>query len=402
MKRKCSLDDTASMSLRKKARQATSIASKKAVMAGIAPVTELTSASRVRPTKTAAAEACPLVQVLRQYGLLESMVASLKPRDLLALALSCKATYSALFPRPGSLDNLLGRMPCCGTGIEMRKRMHQKSTFYYAYQCTEFAQCRTASGRQLIDEQPCATCKLTTCDECRIHCVYQSIYEAPKDPEDLPNFSGFVLLNPLECAILSPHHLYSENEKADLPRWQDRALNAAVEPYHDQGFLDMPLEIDQPGTPEKISDVLDVDLGLNSLMTWSGSSQFGFPSPVLRTLCNVVEKRKLCLCESCFREASKGYEALKPELPKLSWLNPNLRQEAFKECHCTLRSHILDRWQCVNCYENEESTIKGVQKMAPDRASCRCGLDAERMVCMWCWGEIIEGTSNFSAPGDEP
>ncbi|KAF3042861.1 hypothetical protein E8E11_008456 [Didymella keratinophila] len=400
MKRKCSLDDPATLSPRKKAQQATSIASKKAVMADIPTATELTRASPVRPTTIAAAKACPLTQVLRQYGLLESMVASLKPKDLLALGLSCKATYSALFPRPGSLDNLLGRMPCCGRGIEIRKRMHHKSTFYYAYQCTEFAQCRTSSGRQTIDERPCATCKVTTCDECRIHCVYQSIYEAPEDPEDLPNFSGFVLLDPLECAILSPHHLSTED--FELAKWQDRASDAISGPYHDQGFLDMPLEVDQPGTPEKISDVLDVDLGVNSLMTWSGNSQFGFPSPVLQSLCNVAEERKLCLCEYCFGEASKGYEGLKPKLPKLSWLTPDLSQETLKECHCTLRSHILDRWQCVKCYESEASTIKGIQKMVPVKASCRCGLDAGRLVCMWCWGEVLEGMTNSRAPADEP
>ena len=388
MKRKCSLDDLATLSPRKKARQATSIASK-AVMAAIAPAMDSTSASLVRPKKVAATKACPLIQLLRQYGLLESMIASLKPKDLLALALSCKATYSALFPRPGSLENLLGRMPCCGTGVEMRKRMHHKSTFYYAYQCTEFAQCRTSSGRQTIEERPCATCKVTTCDECRIHCVYQSIYETPDDPEDLPNFSGFVLLDSQECAVLSPHHLSTE-ENVNLPRWQDRASNAAAGPYHDQGFLDMPLEVDQPGTPEKISDVLNVDLGLNSLMTWSGNSQFGFPSPVLQSLCNVAEQRKLRICECYFGEPSKGYEGLKPEIPKLSWLSPNSRLETSKECHCSLRSHILDRWQCVKCYESEESTIRGIQKMAPDKASCRCSLDATRTVCMWCWGEILE------------
>ncbi|KAJ4410754.1 hypothetical protein N0V91_001682 [Didymella pomorum] len=400
MKRKCSLDDPAVLSPRKKARQPTSTISKKAVMAGMPLAPDSISAFRVRPTKIAAAKACPLIQVLRQYGLLETIVASLKPKDLLALALSCKATYSALFPRPGSLDNLLVRMPCCGTGVEMRKRMHHKSTFYFAYQCTEFAQCRTSSGRQTIEERPCATCKVTTCDECRIHCVYQSIYETPEDPEDLPNFSGFVLLDALECAILSPHHL--PNEDTEVPRWQDRASNARIGPYHDQGFLDMPLEIDQPGTPEKISDVLDVNLGLYSLMTRSGTSRFGFPSPVLQSLCNVAEQRKLCLCECCYGKASKGHEELNPELPKLSWLTPNLSPEAFKKCHCTLRSHILDRWQCVKCYKSEESTIKGIHRVAPEMASCRCGLDAARVVCMWCWGEILEDMTNPGAPSDEP
>lgn len=379
MKRKRSLDDPALLSPRKKAEQAnSSVVSKKAVMPGLAPALGSTGPSRVGSAKIAARKACLLIQVLRQYGLQESVVSSLRPKDLLALALSCKATFSALFPRPESLDNLLGRMPCCGTGIEMRKRMHTKSTFYYAYQCTEYAQCRTASGRQIIEERPCVSCKVTTCDECRIHCVYQSIYETPEGPDDLPNFSGFVLLDPLECAILSPHHLSTEDVSS--PRWQNRASDAAAGPYHDQGFLDMPLEIDQPGTPEKISDVLDVDLGLVSLTTWSGNSQFGFPSPVLRSLCKVTEERKLCLCDCSFDDARKCYNKLKPNFL-------NATQEAFKKCHCSLRSHILNRWQCVSCYRNEDAVIKQLNAY---EWSCRCGQDAQKVICLWCWGEVLE------------
>ncbi|KAF1923871.1 uncharacterized protein M421DRAFT_425369 [Didymella exigua CBS 183.55] len=397
MKRKRLLNDLAVLSPRKRAQP---FASSKAGTTGTHSDMDMLHISRVilKPGEPNATKACPLLQVLRQYGLLESVVSSLKPKDLLALALSCKATYSALFPRPKSLDNLLGRMSCCGTGIAMRKRMHHKSTFYYAYQCTEFAQCRTTSSRRSIAERPCVTCRVTTCDECRIHCVYQSIYETPADPEELPNFSGFVLLDSLECAILSPHHLFTED--VDLPQWQDRASDAAVGPYHDQGFLDMPLEIDQPGRPEKISDVLDVDLGLNSLTKWSGNSQFGFPSPVLQVLCNVAEERMLLLCKCCFDEAPKGYKGLKPELPKLSWLSPNMNQEVLKECHCSMRSHVLDRWQCVKCYDNEVSLIKGVHSEAPrpETWSCRCGLDAERIVCMWCWGEIVENIIRNERP----
>lgn len=377
MKRKRSLDDLAAMP-RKKAQNVLT-----------------TSRVTPKPATTETSTVCPLIHTLRQYGLLESLVSCLNPGDLLALALSCKATYSALFPRPESLDNLLGRMSCCGTGVALRQRMHHKSTFYYAYQCTEFAQCRTTSGRQNIAERPCVTCKVTTCDECRIHCVYQSIYQTPSDPEDLPNFSGFVLLDPFECAILSPHHLSTEG--ANLAPWRDRSKDDVAGPYHDEGFLDMPLEVDQPGTPERISDVLDVDLGLNSLTTWSGNSQFGFPSPVLQSLCDVAEQRKLFLCEYCFLDAPKGYKALEPELPNLPWLSPNMTQEVFKECHCSLRGRVLDRWQCVKCYESEESTIEGIHSMAPgpEKWSCRCGLNAERIVCLWCWGEVVEGIDEY-------
>ena len=395
MKRKRSTDDLAVASSRKRTPKATS--TKSAMQAAATTNAATPNAIISEAPITGAPTTCPLIQTLRQYGLLEAIISCLVPSDLLSLALSCRATYTAVFPRAESLDNLLSRIPCCGSGIAVRQRMHHKSTFFYAYQCTEFAQCRTASGRHNIESRPCISCKVTTCDECRIHCVYQSIYETPTDPEDLPNFSGFVLLAPFEVAILSPYHLSSEmlpSEDAHLPSWRDRATDAAVGPYHDQGFLDMPLEFDQPGTPEKISDVLDVDLGLNSLTTWSGNSQFGFPSPVLRSLCDVAEKRKLFLCEYCFENAPKGYKALTPQLPKLPWLSHQVNScgKVLRNCHCSLRSRVLNRWQCVKCYESEESTIDSIHSLAPgpEQSQCRCGLNVKRTVCMWCWGEITD------------
>ncbi|KAJ4990494.1 hypothetical protein SVAN01_03941 [Stagonosporopsis vannaccii] len=342
--------------------------------------------------------ACPLVQTLLQYGLLETIVSCLTPSELLSLALACKATYNAILPRTASLENLLSKIPCCGSGITLRQHLHVKSSFFYQYECTEFAQCRTASGRHSIESRSCVSCKVTTCDECRIHCVYQSIYEAPADPGDLPNFSGFVMLDPFEVGILSPHHLASEpelSEAASLPKWRDRATNATAGPYHDQGFLDVPLQFEQGGTPEKISDVINLDLGYNSLTAWSGTSQFGFPSPVLRSLCTTAEQRKLFLCEWCFTDARKGYNALSPKLPKLSWLDGAIEgfaKEALQECHCSLRTHVLDRWQCIKCFGKEESIIENIHSMAPDSQyqECRCGQPASKIVCMWCWGEVVE------------
>lgn len=384
IKRKRSADDSAMMGSRKKVPNTSKL-----------PVVPKAATTKAVVTKKPSI--CPLIQTLRQYGLLESIIRCLLPSDLLSLALSCKATYNVMFPRPGSLDNLLRKVHCSGNGVAMRRRIHKKSSFFYAYECTEFAQCSTVSRRQSIEQRPCISCKVTTCNECRIHCVYQSIYEAPADPEDLPNFSGFVLLDPFEVAILSPRHLPTESD--DVPTWQNPATDSTAGPYHDQGFLDMPLEFDQAATPEKISDVLDVDLGMVSLRTWSASSQFGFPSPVLRSLCETVEERKLFFCGVCYTDAKKGYKAIKPKLPSLSWLSDDINQsaETLKECHCSLRSRILDRWQCVKCYENEESVISNISNLAPaaDSRLCRCTGCVKRTVCMWCWGEIVEGKNMY-------
>ena len=350
-------------------------------------------------TAASTSPACPLTRILREYGLLESVISCLFPSDLLSLALSSKAIYNAIMPRPESLDNLLSIIPCSGNGTNIRQHKHKKSQYFYVYNCNEFAQCSSAPGHHLnIESRPCISCRVTTCNECRIHCVYQSIYDAPTDPEDLPNFSGFVLLDPFEVAILSPLHLPSQFDDPPTPCcvWRNPAIAG---PYHDQGFLDMPLEAQQAGTPQRIDDVLDVDLGRTSLTTWSASSQFGFPSPVLYTLCDVAEKRKLFLCEHCFQDAPKGYRAIMPALPKMQWLNESLDLSAksLEGCHCSLRSRILDRWQCVKCYEGEALTVNTIHDNAPtsEKRQCRCGSNCKRLLCMWCWGEVIEGREVF-------
>ncbi|KAH6613875.1 hypothetical protein C7974DRAFT_65980 [Boeremia exigua] len=384
VKRKRSLNEPAVVSPRKK--------TPKAVVKAPATKAPITKTARTMPA-VEARSICPLIQTLRQYGLMEIVASCLGPSDLFSLALSCRAAYEAMIPRAESLNNLLSKMSCSGRGVSLRQRIHEKSTFFYAFECTEFAQCRTASGRHSIESRPCISCKLTTCDECRIHCVFQSIHESPSDPEDLPNFSGFVLLEQYEVGILSPRHL-DHDEALHPPAWQNRATDATAGPYHDQGYLDLPLQFDEVGTPEKISDVINVDLGYHSLTTWSGNSQYGFPSPVLRSLCNTTEQRILYLCKHCLTDASDGYKALEPPLPYLPWLDTPMDEHhtPLKQCHCSLRSRILDRWQCVKCYAKEASTIETLHNgvPAPNIPQCGCGRPADKPVCMWCWGEIAE------------
>ncbi|OAL54492.1 hypothetical protein IQ07DRAFT_500081 [Pyrenochaeta sp. DS3sAY3a] len=300
-----------------------------------------------------------LVECLQQYGLLRSIVSSLLPEDLLALALSSKAIHSAIVPRPCSLTNLLGKLESVDRHVETK---------------------------------PCIRCKVTTCDECRIHCLYQSIYEAPSDPDDLPNFSGHVLLDKDEVPILSPHHLVHELPPDSKP-WADPSKSLDG-PYHDQGFLDAPLEMDMPGTPESMKELLDLDLGQHSLVNFSGSSHFARPTAVLRALCMTTEARKVAICSSCYDgRAKNGPAAMAPPMTGLSWI-PEMNDTSIKPCHCTMRSHFVDRWLCLRCYEVEKSTIglcnnseefkwPGVGEL------CRCEEHkADHVICVWCWGEV--------------
>ncbi|KAF2129659.1 hypothetical protein P153DRAFT_376072 [Dothidotthia symphoricarpi CBS 119687] len=354
----------------------------------------VSSARKKMETQDDGTTSCLLVRILEQYGLLESIATNLFPEDLLSLALSSKAAYHTIFPRASSMDNLLGKLNCSGRGIQIRNNRHSKSMFFYAYECTEYVECGTKAERRHVRSQPCVKCKLATCDECRIHCVYQSIYETPSDSDELPNYSGFVLLEPLEVSILSPHHLALEDHTA--PQWQNSSTGY-TSPYHDQGFLDVPLEDASFADPESLSEILDLNLGKCSLQQVSTSSYHGVPSPVLRSFCHTTEARKISLCKVCFfLKASKGPDVLQPGR-KLSWLRPTNTSTVseIKPCQCTLRAHFLDRWTCLPCFKREEEEIRQYKACTPKRQTglCLCGLDTHQMLCLWCWG-IVKEQSN--------
>lgn len=305
---------------------------------------------------------CPLLVALREYGLLENILSSLCPDDLLALLLCSKSVHQTLLPQPGSLENLLGKLRCPGKGVEIRRRRHVKSSFFYAYECNEYVECGATDGG--AESRPCEKCKVTTCNECRIHCVYQSIFEKPCDDDELPNYSGFILLSPSEVPILSPHHLA---DIPDMPRWQAPSPDT-VPPYHDQGLIDVPLEEESFGPPECVDHFLDLDLGTH---TFAGSvnSNVAHPSPVLRTVYQTTEERKRMFCE----------KHLPTDLHESSTLD---------RCHCSLRHRFLDRWLCLRCYEKEEMTLS--HAYTDHMAHCRCGSTRGREICMWCLGEISQ------------
>lgn len=348
--------------------------------------------SRKRTAKQAnGSTSYSLICILEQYGLLESIAANLLPEDLLSLALASKAAYDTVFPRPSSLHNLLGKLKCSGRGTQIRKKRHRKSMFFYAYDCTEYVECGTKAKGRHVTSQPCVKCKLATCDECRIHCVYQSIYETPSDSDELPNFSGFVLLDSPEVSILSPYHLAYENHST--PCWLNPSTNQ-ISPYHDQGFLDVPLEDASSAGPVSIDDILNLNLGEHALQNLSVSSSHGFPSPVLKSLCLTTEARKVMLCKVCFYlKAIKGPDILQPGL-KLSWLEHDKFSATSKinTCKCTLRERFLSRWTCLPCFEKEEEEIRRYKActLTGPTGTCFCGLDASQVLCIWCWGVIEE------------
>jgi hypothetical protein len=339
----------------------------------------------------------PLVDILREYGVLNIIASYICADDLLALLLTSKALHEAIMPRPASLKNLLGQLSCSGKGIKIRSNCHRKSSFFELFGCTEYVQCGSITVERSVETKPCASCNVATCDECRIHCVYQTIYQAPSDPSDsteLPCFSGFALLEPDEQPILSPHHLPT-HQSSTIPHWQDASAGSSG-PYHDQGYLDVPLEMDAAAPPESIETLLDLNLGRQSLMLMSEDSRYEYPSPVLSSICRVVDARKIFLCDKCFEDkAPNGPAATIPTsdpMVSLPWLSLMYNPSPIKACDCTLRARFLDRWLCLRCYQSEDQSIQACVKHGPEESTrlCRCLLEARRVLCLWCWGEVTE------------
>jgi hypothetical protein len=316
-------------------------------------------------------ERCFLVQVLAQYGLLESIISHLSPVDLYSLASTSQSACKTIFPRKESRLNLLKKMECDGTGIQIRNQRHKKSPYFDQFGCAEIARCASQTKESFIESRSCISCGVTTCNECRIHCVYQSIFQAPDDDDELPNFSGFVLLNQAEMGILSPAHF---GEIGPNARWD-------CSTHHDKGVLDSPLEAAITGTPESIDEIINTDLGTGQLKV-TYASNLAHPSPTIQAFWEVTEERKRLVCKDCFD--SKQAEG---------------QQDIHHQCHCTLKRRFLDRWLCLKCYQAEETSQKVHINSKPDvnydstsTIQCSCGEPIDesdgRLICLWCFGEV--------------
>lgn len=323
-------------------------------------------ASRKKSTNKTTArhsyQTCLLIQLLEQYGILECIASHLFPTDLYSLAATSKSAYKSIFFRPESRSSLLGKMNCDGEGVKIRRARHMKSKYFYDYGCTDYVTCGAHDPTEEVESRPCVSCGATTCDECRIHCVYQSIRQPPDEPDELPSYSGFVLLYPQEMGILSPAHL----KMSEFALWKP--------PYHDQGFLDIPVESSTYATPETIKLILGFNLGKHSL-NLGDSSGNTCPSSIIQPFWEITEKRKRAFCTQCFA-AETG------------------RHDSPATCNCTLRNHFLDRWLCLRCYLKEEQSIEAFA--CEDRPcspkQCNCGQrltdSATRILCLWCKGEV--------------
>ncbi|KAF1950115.1 hypothetical protein CC80DRAFT_364123, partial [Byssothecium circinans] len=271
-------------------------------------------------------KSCRLIRVLAQYGLLVVIASNLYPQDLYALAATSKSTYKAIFSSKESRTNLLSKMQCAGLGVAIRNALHKKSVYFDQYNCTEFIQCGARDTTGSIESRPCSSCARMTCNECRIHCVYGSIEQQPDEPDDLSEFSGFALLSAPEMRVLTPAHMPTDKVDSVIGDPGSNAIMPTM-PYHDQGFLDTPLESNRAAKIQSVDSILDFDLGLGQL-SLSTTSAEPHPSPVTQAFWDVSEGRKRWTCLHCTVRSPP--------------------------CHCTLRKQFLDRWLCLPCYQDEQ------------------------------------------------
>lgn len=243
--------------------------------------------------------------------------------------------------------------------------------------------------------KPCDVCLQTTCDECRIHCVYGSIQQPAEEPDELPELSGFALLvrklsgdcflttYPSTLGAVSLTYFQAPREMRILtPAHMGSAETIPPMPYHDQGYLDIPLECSFDAKTESIDAILDFNLGSGPLRL-SEFSTARHPSPVIEAFWEITENRKRWICRDCYAETCRQQD--------MTWPPHN--------CSCTLRKAFLDRWLCVPCYKMEQKDLK--ETFPTSRKRCRnkcqpCGnllrRSSPRLMCLWCWGSVVDST----------
>jgi len=314
---------------------------------------------------------CQLLQILAQYGLLAAIATNLFPKDLYALAATSKAAYRAIFTCHKSHANLLGKMACDGRGYNLRQEYHDRSQDQHS--CNTLAwpfRCETSAPG--APTRPCSECNHMTCDECRIHCVFQATYKEPDADDEVPTMTGYALLSRHEMGILTPFAMGLDN-RAQL---EQQMAVGRTDPYHDMGYLEASLTSDTYANPESIEEIINFELGRNSLRL-SGNSATPHPSSTVRPFWEITEDRKWSICRECVYEWRKIADDT--------------------HCRCTLKKHFLDRWLCLPCYQKEiEQLREVVTPSAPSKGTSACNncgdrvlTDSLRTMCVWCLGESL-------------
>jgi hypothetical protein len=234
-----------------------------------------------------------LLHIMAQYPILEHIVAHLRPRDLVPLAQTCQTAYTSVnLQKASSKSNLLTKTLCPGKGIKIRAIKHNHPHALGFPTFTAFKMCGGFDDESGIESHPCAGCGVNTCDECRMHMVYQSLVE---DPGLAPQrwWAGYSVAFPNPVRIFPP-----KGTKIPSP-WN--APLQRYHPMHDQGKIGVYFDANFVAKPEPLARILDFDLGRRLVLEpkhpYNGMLN---GKPLLRPFNDLVQHRILRRCPDCF------------------------------------------------------------------------------------------------------
>jgi hypothetical protein len=299
--------------------------------------------------------------------MMQALVSHLRPDDLVTLTTTCQNINSQIRMHEAQVkSNLLTKTLCPGVGLEVRSACH----------CS----CKTRGWHSNsgcggdghdVDSNPCIACGINTCDECRIHVVYQVYMEDP----GLDNrrwWAGHVLTEPVPIALHPPKT--PDGASWDLPPDLMRS-------HHDQGRFHIPLFVCALADPEPLDRILDTNLGRCEIKP-RGRTDLPFDGvKVVSTFNDIARSREELVCLSCTKDRD-----LEGPMP----------------CQCTLRKRFLDRWVCIPCHLDEQQRVSEQINTVPRQEThgwrleiyCRCGIKIEpdkyTRRCTWCDGHIAD------------
>jgi hypothetical protein len=298
---------------------------------------------------------------------LQALVSFLTPDDLVVLTLISQAFHKHIrMDDANAKANLLSKTLCPGMGYFARAISHcicSVKTFEPIVDC--------AGLGFATESRPCAKCAVNTCDECRIHVLYNFLTE-DSGFDQRRWWAGFCFLQPEAIAVYPPKN--SEEDAWHLPIKD-------MKPLHDQGRIHIPLNIIAIGDPEPLQRILDLDLGTHQFIEPIGRTQYPYSGvQIVSSLNMIVNKRKDLTCPSCYQERWK---------------------KGLARCSCTLRKRFLHRWLCATCYIQEDRADEDLRCHTPiadevgEGHSHVCGCGAEftseaelKVMCNWCKGEV--------------
>ena len=244
--------------------------------------------------------------------------------------------------------------------MRIREIFHQRPHLPYNEPGLEnIASCRTHDPD--AEQRNCETCGVLTCDECRIHLVFQDT-TCKTAPNIWYCLLGYALLDSELRICWAPIF----DDPADAGWSMDDTHNDLGYTQSKEGQIDMSIrdhydlqrclarDPDPNSMPETlygsdndvtIRELMESDLGTCRLVTDDEEVTKQLPFEPFN---NVAQARKRFLCNDCAYKRDLGpfREAIKNGVSK----KQAAKNYFDSHCHCTFKKHFFDRWICLKCH----------------------------------------------------